>query len=94
MRVPKFLESTYFMLHDAFPNGICEEDYWAILYLLYDNMADENLALVMSYILNKPLEIIMNDIYKVCRMKIDSELIEEVKSILDEYGFEEWKKID
>lgn len=92
MRIPEFLESTYSMLTESFPNGIREEYYWVILYLLYDHMADENLALVMSCFTNKPLEIIANDIYKVCRMEFDSELIEEVKSRFDECGFKEWKK--
>ena len=57
-------------------------------------MADENLALVMSYFIDKPLEIIVNDIYRVCRMEFDSELIQEIKGRLDKYGFEEWKKVD
>ena len=48
------------MLFETFPNRICEEYYWVILYLLYEYMSDENLALVMSYFINKPLEIIVN----------------------------------
>ncbi len=94
MRIPEFLKSTYNLLFETFPDGICEQYYWVILYLLYDYMADENLALVMSYFINKPLEIIVNDIYRVSRMEFDSELIQEIKSRLDKCGFEEWKKMD
>lgn len=93
MRIPEFLKSTYIMLIETFPDGICEEYYWVTLYLLYDYMADENLALVMSYFINKPLEIIMNDIYRVCKMEFDSKLTEEIKSRLDKCGFEEWKNL-
>jgi len=94
MRIPEFLKSTYIMLIEAFPNGICEEYYWVILYLLYDYISDRNLALVMSYLINKPSEIIMNDIYRVCQMEFNFKLIEEINGKLDKYGFEEWKKED
>lgn len=80
------------MLFEAFPNGVCEEEYWIILYLMYDYMSDENLALIMSFFINKPLGIIENDIYRVCQMKFDSNLLEKVKNRLDKCGFEEWKK--
>lgn len=94
MRIPEFLKSTYIMLFETFPNGICEEYYWIILYLLYDYMADENLALVMSFFIDKPLGVIENDIYRVCKMEFDFELLDEIKSRLDKCGFEEWKKVD
>lgn len=94
MRIPEVLKSTYMMLYQVFPDGISEEYYWIVLYLLYDYMADENLAVVMSFFIDKPLEIIENDIYRVCQMQLDSELLDKIKSKLEQYGFEEWKKVD
>ena len=94
MRIPEVLKSTYMMLYQVFPNGISEEDYWIVLYLLYDYMADENLAVVMSFFIDKPLAIIENDIYRVCQMQLDSELLDKIKSKLEQCGFEEWKKVD
>ena len=47
--LPDALKSTYDMLAESFPDGINEEQYWIILYLLYDDMSDENLAIVMSH---------------------------------------------
>ncbi len=91
MKIPDYLKSTYTMLFQAFPNGVDEERYWAVLYLLYDYMADENLALIMSVFVERPLEVIANDIYKVCQLKLDKEVIKEVKRKLDTYGYEEWK---
>ena len=92
MKIPEYLKSTYNMLFGAFPDGICEEYYWVILYLLYDYMSDRNLALLMTFFVDKPLEIIMNDVYKVCYMDFNEGLLNKIKSELDRYGFEEWKK--
>jgi len=94
MEIPNFLKSTYNMLLTTFPNGIEEDDYWCVLYLLYDYMADENLALVMSFLTNKPIEMIVNDIYKAYQMAFDSILLNEIMMRLDKHGFEEWKTLD
>jgi len=80
------------MLYQAFPHGVDEESYWALLYLLYDYMADENLALIMSAFADRPMGVITNDIYKVCQMKLNKKVIIEVKRKLDTCGFEDWKK--
>jgi len=92
MKIPDFLKSTYAMLYQAFPHGVDEEGYWALLYLLYDYMADENLALIMSAFSDRPLGVITNDIYKVCQMKFDQKVIKEVKRKLDTCGYEDWKE--
>ena len=94
MEIPDYLQSTYLMLIRAFPNGINEELYWIVLYLLYDYIADENLSIVMSFFSGKSLATVSNDIYGVCQMKFDYKLLEEVKNKLDANGFDEWKKED
>ena len=90
--VPDYLKSTQKMLMEAFPNGINQECYWALICLLYDYMADENLALVMSSIIDKPLGVITNDIYKVYKLELHEKVISEVKCRLNECGFEKWKE--
>lgn len=90
--IPDFLQSTYLLLVQSFPDGISEKYYWAILYLLYDHMADENIAIVMSGFSGKPWATVSNDLYGVCQMKFDSGLLDEVREKLDANGFEEWKK--
>ena len=74
------------------PDGISEESYWVLLYLLYDYLADENLALVMSDLVEKEMGTIENDIYKVCKMQFDDKLVHDVKSRLDAQGFKEWQE--
>lgn len=90
--IPDFLQSTYLLLVQSFPNGISEEYYWAILYLLYDYIADENLAIVMSEFAGKSWTMVTNDLYGVCHMKFDQGLLDEVREKLDANGFEEWKR--
>ena len=92
MKIPDFLRSTYTMLHQAFPNGVDEESYLALLYLLYDYMADENLALIMSAFVDRSWGVITNDLYKIPQMKFNKKAIKEVKRKLDKCGFEDWKK--
>ena len=92
MKMPDFLKSTQEMVFQAFPNGVNEERYWVLIYLLYDYILDENLALVLSNVIDKPIEIITNDIYKINNLKLNEKAIQEVKCKLNIHGFEEWKK--
>lgn len=91
MKIPDYLQTTYQMLAQVFPDGISEKYYWIILFLLYDYMADENLAMVMSVVTGKSIAMVSNDLYGVCQMKLDSKILDEVKCKLDASGFEEWK---
>lgn len=91
MKLPDYLKSTLEMISQAFPDGINEESYWALIYLLYDHMCDENLALVLSALVEKPWGVIANDIYKADLLKIDEKVVQKVKAELDVYGFKEWK---
>lgn len=90
-KVPEYLESTYNMVSQTFPDGICEDEYWVMLFLFYEHMSDRNLALIMTYFTDKPSEVILNDIYKSCHIKFTSELLDKVRDKLDKCGFEEWK---
>lgn len=92
MQSSDILKSTQEMLAHTFPDGMSEECYWVLLYLLYDYMADENLALVMSGFIKKTIGIIENDIYKVPQLQFDEKKVQEIKFKLDAQGFEEWKK--
>ena len=47
------LKSTEKMLKKTFETGISEEEYYVLLFLLYDYMSDENLAIVMENLTKK-----------------------------------------
>lgn len=57
-------------------------------------VCDENLAIVMSSVTEKPIEIITNDIYKINQIALDKKVIQEVSYRLNVCGFEEWKGAD
>lgn len=92
MKMPDFLKSTQEMVFQAFSTGVNEECYWVLIYLLYDYMADENLALVLSNFVDKPIEVITNNTYKINNLILNENTIQEVKFKLNIQGFEEWKK--
>ncbi len=86
------LQSTYKMLISAFPNKICTEDYYPLLALLYNHMADENLAKVVSKVADLPFSVVYNDMLKsVTVQKPSSDELERVKNILLQFGFEQWE---
>lgn len=94
MNLPEHLQSTYRMLQKSFPESVNDESYRAILYLLYEYMSDENLSLVMSFLVNKPSYEIENDIYQIYYIPPDKETVSEVEQRLCRNGFKEWKKED
>ncbi len=89
--MPKHLESTYKMLKSAFPNGIENEDYHPLLFLLYEYMSDRNMAEVISSITGKDTPIILNDIQKSVSVNmLNDEVVQKIRRKLLPYGFEEW----
>ena len=63
--VPDYLKKTVIMIQTAFPERVNKEQYFSLLYLLYDYMCDENLAIVMSYITGEKIATVTNDIWGV-----------------------------
>lgn len=88
--VPKHLKSTMVMIRTAFPNGVNREQYFSLLYLLYDYMCDENLANVMSYITGENIATITNDIWGINQRIIDSNCLSDTKDRLLKSGFASW----
>ena len=88
--VPEHLKSTLVMIQTAFPNGVNREQYFSLLYLLYDYMCDENLAIVMSYITGENIATITNDIWGVNQGTIDSDCLLDTKNRLHKSGFVSW----
>ncbi|MCI8528257.1 MAG: DUF3349 domain-containing protein [Lachnospiraceae bacterium] len=78
------------MIQAAFPNGINKEQYFSLLYLLYDYMCDENLAIVMSYITGKKIVTVTNDIWRLNQRTIESSCLLDTKDRLMKLGFASW----
>ena len=89
-QVPEYLKSTLIMIQIAFPNGVNREQYFSLLYLLYDYMCDENLAIVMAYVTGKNTASVTNDIWGINQRIIDNDCLLDAKNRLLKSGFASW----
>lgn len=85
------LKSTEKMLKKTFKTGISEEEYYVLLFLLYDYMSDENLAIVMENLTKKSKWVVQNDIAVSINKDFSPEIIMSIEDRLNANGFKEWK---
>lgn len=84
----KSLQNAENMLNEAYPCGINNEEYFSVLFLLYEHFSDRNLADLISNISGKDITLVVNDIYSsVSTKKPEITTIELVKAKLKRYGF-------
>lgn len=88
--VPDYLKKTVIMIQTAFPERVNKEQYFSLLYLLYDYMCDENLAIVMSYITGEKIATVTNDIWGVNQRLIDNDCLLDTKDRLLKAGYASW----
>ena len=91
MFINSALKSTEKMLKKTFETGISEEEYYVLLFLLYDYMSDENLAIVMENLTKKSKWVIENDIAVSIKKDFSPEIIISIEDRLNANGFKEWK---
>lgn len=63
--IPAHLASTYQLIWCAFPQGIDDQRYLALLSILYKNMSDRSLAQVVAEYTGKDYHFVLNDVYRV-----------------------------
>ena len=90
--VPRQLTSTVDLLRRAFPSGKLDNDeYDAVLEILYPHLADENLVIVMVDLTGRDAGVILNDVYRAGSVgRTPSVVRERVMKLLDSAGFDEW----
>ena len=91
MFINSVLKSTEKMLKKTFETGISEEEYYVLLFLLYDYMSDENLSIVMENLTKKSKWAIQNDIAVSINKNFSREIIMSIEDRLNANGFKEWK---
>ena len=91
MFINNALKSTEKMLKKTFETGISEEEYYVLLFLLYDYMSDENLAIVMENLTKKSKWVIENDIAVSINKDFSPEIIISIEDRLNANGFKKWK---
>ena len=93
--IPPHLDSTWQLLKRAFPNGISEEDYLAVLDQLYPHMADENLQNVVALFTGRDPGVVLNDIFRVgSGGAVSAKVRASVGDRLCRAGFDEWVEED
>jgi hypothetical protein len=89
--IPEHLRSTHTLLTDAYPAGVPDVDYFAVLALLYEHLSDRNLAEVVSLALGRDRGVAYNDVARCLSTDQPTpESVCRVKARLQEVGFEAW----
>jgi hypothetical protein len=90
-QVPKELLSTVQLLRKAYPDGIPDRDYFAVLALLGPHMSERGLGEAVSYCCEHDRFVIGNDWAAVAsRNPPPAAELERVRSTLEAAGFSEW----
>ena len=86
--LPPTLSGAARMLHSAYPGGIPETAYVAVLVLLYEYFSDRNLTELMAAVTGKDAAQILNDIYACAGSKPEPSAIDAARQRLERYGLQ------
>ncbi|OWR31288.1 hypothetical protein CDO73_07760 [Saccharibacillus sp. O23] len=88
-RLPYALRGIYRMLGKAYPFGIPESEYAAVILVLYKQLSDRNLAEILSLHTGTEAASVLNDIYKSATISRPSdELFYSVREKLEAQGLD------
>jgi hypothetical protein len=89
------LASTYQLLQCAFPQGVMAQEYFPLLFLLYEQMSDRSLAQVIAEFTGKAYPVVLNDIYRIGSEAPPSDIKAVLPSLerkLMRCNYEQWLK--
>jgi hypothetical protein len=89
-QIPTYIRATYVMVQCAFPSGIPEGEYSALLYILHTSMSDRVLAEVMTYFTPKNAFEALHDVMSAASDPPSTETVERVQQRLNDCGYEQW----
>lgn len=92
MRLAEHLRPTLEALRRAYPGGVPERDYLALLVVLQDLLSEENLAAVVAELIDGEKVVVANDAAAACSHKRPERGdVERVRTLVGEHGltFEE-----
>ena len=88
--IPKWLESTIALLKRAYPDGVSQDDWDGIMFLLYEHMSDRALAKTVSYFTGIDYPIHYNDVLRIGAYGCEPAIVERVRMRLNAAGYDEW----
>jgi hypothetical protein len=85
------LRETEAMIRATYPTGVPEDEYFALLALLYEGMGFRTVASVVSYVTGKPRAGVYNDVMgAVSEPELSAASIDGVRRKLQEHGYDAW----
>lgn len=89
--LPNHLKSTARLLEAAYAGTIPENDYPAIVAVLYEHLSDRNLAEVLCHFTAKDSIVVWNDIGRIMSVeKPGIEDVSRVRELLEKVGLRKW----
>ncbi|MCC7711436.1 DUF3349 domain-containing protein [Janthinobacterium sp. GW460W] len=86
--LPPTLSGAARMLRSAYPGGMPDTAYFAVLALLYEHFSDRNLAELMAAVTGKDAAIVLNDIYACVSSKPAAPAIAATRTLLTRHGLQ------
>ncbi|EZP38662.1 Protein of unknown function [Janthinobacterium lividum] len=86
--LPPTLSGAVRMLRSAYPAGIPDSAYFAVLALLYEHFSDRNLAELMAAVMGKDAAVVLNDIYACASSKPAPSAIAASRNLLEQHGLQ------
>ncbi|AQR71727.1 hypothetical protein BZG29_03010 [Janthinobacterium sp. LM6] len=84
--LPPTLSGAARMLYSAYPGGMPDTAYFAVLALLYEHFSDRNLAELMAAVTAKDAATVLNDIYACASSKREPSAIAAARNLLTRHG--------
>lgn len=87
-RLPEVLQDVMEILTQAFPTGIGEEDYDAVLTVLSEGLGEENLGKVVAAFTGTDQYIVINDAAAVASHRpAEQSKVDEIRRRLESFGW-------
>ena len=84
--LPPTLSSAARMLRSAYPGGLPDTAYFAVLALLYEHFSDRNLSELMAAVTGKDATLVLNDIYACASSKPAPSAVAAARNLLVRHG--------
>lgn len=88
------LDDLKHILADAYPNGVPEDQYHALLTVLYSDAGNRLIASAVGHVSSRSWEMIFNDLLGVHEPLegVTDEVLNSVSNQLKKSGYEQWLK--
>ena len=76
------------MLRSAYPGGMPDTAYFAVLALLYEQFSDRNLSELMAAVTGKDAATVLNDVYACASSRPEASAIAAARRQLERHGLQ------